>query len=738
MPNSGFFTHKNFVLTRTLPIAIAALLLNFGGFWLLYWTTQEADRVAYERQHHMFERVIGDMRDQIAHDQESVTIWDDALIAVRDGDYEWVEWNLGTWMQEYFDHNGLFVFTADDELLYEFIPEEGQDSLDHAAAAQTIERLITDLRAKIATDGIEIDTEAYLQTPGAVDVAEVNGRPAIISAKPIVSDTGEVPQELGKEYIFVALRYLDGQFLSEIERKFLFDKLRFSPTENVRGQEASNRLVDMSGATIGYFIWVPYQPGSAVFSYLLPMLIALGTVIAVLIVFFAVQLRTRIRKQRLAERKMLHMARHDSLTGLPNRSCFNDRVDMELARTNRDPSGLALLFIDLDHFKQVNDTMGHQSGDEMIRTVAARLRSLTPKNELVARVGGDEFTLLLSHLSTQQEAEAFCTDLFQICREPVDIKGRHVPMGMSIGVAFDADGSIGREELIRRADVALYWAKGSGRNRFVAFDPEMDAINREKRQIEHDLREALNDGTSQLHLQFQPLYRLPEETLLGFEALARWEHPEQGFIPPDRFIPVAEETGLILKLGEWALRSACEAAMHWPDVGISVNVSVLEFDDPDYVERVKTILEETGFEPHRLVLEVTETIIATGDRTDHVLSALKELGVMVAIDDFGTGFSSLGRLRDMHVDIIKIDRVFIEQIDVSLHDRELVRAVIDFAHVAGMQATAEGVETEAQVDCLRKIGCDNLQGFYYSRPIDAHMVDQLVHKRPAAPAQAAR
>lgn len=732
MPNSGFFTHKNFVLTRTLPIAIAVLLLNFGGFWLLYWTTQEADRVAYDRQHHLFERVIGDMRDQIAHDQESVTIWDDALIAVRDGDDEWVEWNLGTWMQDYFLHDGLFVFGPEDELLYEFIPEEAQDNLNYAVAASTIERLMAGLRAEVAANGIEIDTEAYLQTPGAVDVAEIGGRPAIISVKPIVSDTGEVEQVSGREHIFVAMRYLDGQFLQEVERKFLFDQLRFSEVEDHAEHEAANRLIDLSGKTIGYFIWVPYQPGSTVFTYLLPMLIALGVVILVLVGFFAFQLRTRIRKQRLAERKMLHMARHDSLTGLPNRSCFNDRVDMELARLDRDPAGLALLFIDLDHFKQVNDTMGHQSGDEMIRSVANRLRSLVPKDELVARVGGDEFTLLISHISSQDEAEAFCNKLFEMCRDPVDIKGRHVPMGMSIGVAFDADGSLGREELIRRADVALYWAKGDGRNRFVSFDAHMDAVNRDKRQIEHDLRATLNDGASQLRLQFQPLYRLPDETLLGFEALARWEHPEQGFIPPDRFIPVAEETGLIRQLGAWALRSACEAAMHWPDIGISVNVSVLEFDDPEYVERVKKILRDTGFEPHRLVLEVTETIIATGEQSDRVLSALKELGVMVAIDDFGTGFSSLGRLRDMHVDIIKIDRVFIEQIDVSVHDRELVRAVIDFAHVAGMQATAEGVETAAHVDCLRKIGCDNLQGFYYSRPIDAHMVDQLVDNRMVA------
>lgn len=728
----GFFSNKNFVLTRTLPAVICALLLNLGGLGLLYWTTQEADRVAYERQNHLFERVIADLRNQIAHDQESVTVWDDALNAVRAGDGEWIEWNLGIWMQEYFDHNALFVLAPDDRLLHAYIVDDPQYALDYSKAETTILHLVDILRTRMRENDGKLDAGAYLQTPGAVDVALVDGRPTIVSAKAIVSDSGDIAQVPGEEYVFVSVRYLDGKFLTETGRKFLFDGLRFSVIDRTQDHEASNRLVDMNSQTIGHFFWSPYRPGSAVFSYLLPMLAALGLLLLILIGFFALQLRVRYRKQRLAERQMYHMARHDSLTGLPNRSCFNDVVDDVLMRDDRDVPGIALLFIDLDHFKQVNDTMGHPGGDVMIRAVAGRLRAAVLPGSIIARVGGDEFTLLLTNIADLPDAEAFCENLFASGNAPVEVNGRLIPVRMSIGVAFDPDGNLGRDELIRRADVALYRAKAKGRNCYVAFDPEMDAANREKRRIEHDLRAALDVGAGQLRLQFQPLYALPDETLLGFEALARWEHPELGDVRPDLFIPIAEETGMIREIGAWALRSACEAALHWPGVGISVNVSVLEFDDPDYVERVRAILNETGFDPARLVLEVTETVMASGESSERILGELKDIGVMIAIDDFGTGFSSLGRLRNLEVDIIKIDRIFIDQIDISMRDRELVRAIIEFAHMAGMEATAEGVENASQLDCLRLIGCDNVQGFYYSRPIDAHLVDQLVHARRVA------
>lgn len=734
----GFFSHKNFLLTRTLPIVLCALLLNFGGLGLLYWTTQEADRVAYERQDHLFERVISDLRGQIAHDQESVTVWDDAVVAVRDGDEAWIEWNLGIWMQEYFDHNALFVLSPDNRLLHQFILDDPQYAVDYDKAKGTILHLAETLRTRMRENGGKLEAGAYLQTPGAVDVALIDGRPTVVSVKALVSDSGDIAQVPGSEFIFVSVRYLDGKFLAETERKFLFDGLRFSVTDQSREKEASNRLVDMTGQTIGYFFWSPYRPGSAVFSYLLPMLAALGLLLLLLIVFFGLQLRLRYRKQRLAERQMYHMARHDSLTGLPNRSCFNDAVDEFLHRLEYEPrradqpSGIALLFIDLDHFKQINDTMGHPGGDAMIRAVAGRLRANVPTGSIIARVGGDEFTLLLTGLRDISDAEAFCDSLSEAGHAPVEVNGRLIPISMSIGIAFDADGGLGRDELIRRADVALYRAKANGRNCHVAFDPEMDAINREKRRIEHELRATLDAGAKQLKLQFQPLYTLPGETLLGVEALARWEHPELGNIRPDQFIPIAEETGMIREIGAWALRSACEAALHWPDIGISVNVSVLEFEDPNYVENVRTILHETGFDPGHLVLEVTETVMASGELSERILGELKELGVMIAIDDFGTGFSSLGRLRNLDVDIIKIDRIFIDQIDVSVRDRELVRAIIEFAHMAGMEATAEGVENASQLDCLRMIGCDNVQGFYYSRPIDAHLVDQLVLQRPIA------
>lgn len=705
---------------------IVALVLNFAGFGLLYWSTHGADQVAIDRQGRLFARVISDTRNLIAHDQESVTVWDDTVNAVRKRDLEWLDWNLGVWMEDYFHHDGSFVVAPDGRLVYAYVPENIANAVFYGTIQEPAASLVAELRDKMRN--IEaFEPDANLDTPGAADVRIIMGRPAIVSAKPIISDTGDIEEVPGQQYTHLAVRFLDDGFLSEIEQKYQFDGIRFSRIDDSSALEKVLGLHDEGGDTIGYFIWTPYLPGSTVFAYLLPLLIVIGVVLVAIVAGYLILLRRHNQSRLQAEASMLHLAKHDPLTGLPNRSHFNDSVDDILVEHQSKGHGIALLFVDLDHFKQINDTMGHPAGDALICNIADRLRNLVGNNGIVARVGGDEFTVLLTNVDELGAAEIFCDAIFDACRKPLRFGGRHINIRLSIGVAFCRDGKIDRNELIRRADVALYRAKSIGRNRYVGFDENMDAAQREKRNIEADLRRALHQqGQDQLKLLFQPIYRLRDDRIRGVEALMRWQHPEHGNIPPDTFIPIAEEAGLIRELGAWVLRAACEAGMHWPDIVVAVNVSVLEFDDPDYVGRVSQVLQDTGMAPEQLEIEVTETVMANSPQCQLSLKELKALGIKVAIDDFGTGFSSLGRLRQLDVDLIKIDRSFVDGLDQSGYDREMVRAIIDFAHVAGLEATAEGVETAGQLSYLRQLGCDHVQGYYFSRPVGAAMVDDLM------------
>ncbi|WP_158094274.1 putative bifunctional diguanylate cyclase/phosphodiesterase [Erythrobacter donghaensis] len=424
------------------------------------------------------------------------------------------------------------------------------------------------------------------------------------------------------------------------------------------------------------------------------------------------------------ERQIIHVGLHDGLTGLPNRKLFTEQLANTLAR-RRAGERVMVVYVDLDDFKMVNDTLGHPAGDALLRMVADHLREDHP-DALIARLGGDEFAILIDGIDDKASLGNIADGLQRSFDRPLSVNGQAATCGASIGIAMaPVDGEDGIT-LMKNADLALYRAKHEGKAGYHFFEPALDEAARQRRQLELDLRAAIKDGGFELH--FQPLYSLAEKRLTGFEALIRWNHPKRGRVNPVEFIPLAEETGLIIPIGEWVLREACHQASMWPDdVSVAVNVSPKQFAASGIASTVLSALSASGLPPHRLELEITESIfIADVDTTLSTLHSLRNLGVKIALDDFGTGYSSLSYLRSFPFDKVKIDRSFVEDLGTSTNGHAMIRAITMLAGALGMETLAEGVEDIAQFEVLEREGCQNIQGYLFSRPVAADAVAGLL------------
>jgi diguanylate cyclase (GGDEF)-like protein len=423
----------------------------------------------------------------------------------------------------------------------------------------------------------------------------------------------------------------------------------------------------------------------------------------------------RIRERWLAEDQIRFLAMHDSLTGLPNRVQLRQHLERAIARGKRHNQLLAVMGLDLDRFKSINDTLGHATGDALLAEVAARLKENVRETDLVGRLGGDEFAIVAEDLETPDDAVRLARRICTALAEPYRVNGHEVTSSASVGIALGpAEGEA--DVLMKNADLALYRAKQDGRNTFRFFEPAMDAALQRRQRLENDLRQALRKN--ELSIDYQPQFDLGSGKLTGYEALVRWWHPTEGEIPPTTFVPIAEETGLIAPLGEWILHTSCAYATTWPaDTTLAVNLSPAQFKTQDVVGLVSRVLRQTGLDPHRLELEITEGILL--QNTEAVLDALKrldKLGVSIAMDDFGTGYSSLSYLTKFPVRKIKIDRSFIDTLGQSPQTSAIVSSIVGLGQSLNVTITAEGVETENQAEILKQWGCDQVQGFFYGKP----------------------
>jgi diguanylate cyclase (GGDEF)-like protein/PAS domain S-box-containing protein len=443
-----------------------------------------------------------------------------------------------------------------------------------------------------------------------------------------------------------------------------------------------------------------------------------------------------ITERRKAEARVAYMAHHDGLTDLPNREFYQERLRQALDEAKADGKPVAVLCVDLDLFKNVNDSFGHPMGDRLLRLVADRLRSQVRGNHLAARLGGDEFAVILSNLSPNEVSD-FSTRLIDVLSAPYGIDDVELVIGASIGIAMaPSDGSTS-EELMRNADMALYRAKSDGGGVHHFFEREMDRIAQKRRDMEVDLRRAFANGEFELH--YQPLVDIGANRISGFESLLRWRHPEKGMISPAEFIPIAEDIGLIIAIGEWVLREACMEATKWPDdVKVAVNLSPVQFRSRNLVQAVISALAHSGLSPLRLELEITESVfLAETEANLAILHQLRELGVRISMDDFGTGYSSLSYLRSFPFDKIKIDRSFVKDLSDRPDCVAIVRAISGLGRSLNIRTTAEGVETVDQLDWLRNEGCDEVQGFLFSAARPAAEVAALFSKIGKRASQAA-
>jgi diguanylate cyclase (GGDEF)-like protein len=452
-----------------------------------------------------------------------------------------------------------------------------------------------------------------------------------------------------------------------------------------------------------------------------------------------VDIQEDITERKRFEERIAHLAHHDALTDLPNRVVLRERLMAALAAARREDRRFAVLILDLDRFKDVNDTLGHLAGDAVLKEVANRLRLCVREGDLVARLGGDEFAILES-VSTNPsvEAVALAKRIIESLNSPFVFDGHSILSATSIGIAVAPQDGADVDEILKNADLALYRAKAVGRSAYCFFDPEMGQRMQERLALERDLRQAL--ANKELELFYQPLINLKSNEICGCEALLRWNHPTRGRVSPAEFIPLAEETGLILSIGDWVLRQACAEAATWPaGLKIAVNLSVSQFKSPILVQQVISALASSGLPPQRLELEITESVmIEDGDAALVAVSRLRELGVAIALDDFGTGYSSLSYLRRFPFDKIKIDRSFVSCLtDKNDQAAVILRAFSGLGISLGMATTAEGVETEEQLERVRAEGCTEVQGYYFSKPVPAVDIAALLAPRASADDRAA-
>jgi diguanylate cyclase (GGDEF)-like protein len=430
-----------------------------------------------------------------------------------------------------------------------------------------------------------------------------------------------------------------------------------------------------------------------------------------------------ITEQRQSEVKIEYMAHHDSLTGLANRVLLNDRLERALGRAQHGGM-VAVHHLDLDQFKAVNDTFGHPSGDKLLGVVAERLRLLVGESDTIARMGGDEFVIVQAAIADPADATSLAQGVIGLLSEPYDIDGQQAVIGVSIGISVGPSDGASPDKLLRNADLALYRAKSDGRGTFRFFEPAMDLQMQTRRVMEQDLRKALPAGEFELY--YQPVVNLASKEISGFEALIRWNHPTKGVISPAAFIPLAEEIGFIVPMGEWVIRQACATAAQWPDsMHVAVNISAIQFRNPGLMQVIVGALAASGLAPTRLEIEITESVLLHNKETTlAVLHQLRALGIRIAMDDFGTGYSSLTYLQSFPFDKIKIDRSFVKNITEDASSLNIVRAVAALANGMGMTATAEGVETAEQLERIASEGCTEMQGFLFSRPLPVAEIER--------------
>ncbi|WP_077147739.1 bifunctional diguanylate cyclase/phosphodiesterase [Sphingopyxis sp. KK2] len=726
---------RYFVRQVVQPIAIVVVLVAVIAALGLWWTTSKSNQVALDSQIASTRLALARSSEQLAYEQQSIATWEQLVEqSTRPSpDQAWLDVEIGAWLADVFGHDMSFILGPGDEPLYAYVAGQARrspQSFEPFRAA--LSPLIVAARA-----GGERSANSLLRpdTVYAADAVALAGRPAVASVMRIGEGGTETNTD---DRLIVSVRFIDGAYLRQVALWGDIDGLRFGDTPNALGSEAMVELKDRAGRRIGYFFWKPKLPGTEILKILGPLSLGLMLLLAAIMAMLVRslwksgnRLSSAMIDLRASEAQAQHLAFHDVLTGLPNRALFNDRLDQALARARRGRS-FAVLAMDLDRFKQVNDTLGHAIGDLLIRSFASRLQRIVREVDTIARLGGDEFMVILSDAPKRRDVESICERILAAVREPFELGGSRAFVGISIGVVRVPDAGVDRGELIRKADIALYRAKSEGRSGYRIFTPCMDASVKMRAELEVDLRDALARG-GELEVHYQPEVGPDGRTIVGMEALLRWNHPTRGSIPPERIIPIAEETGLIDHLDDFVFGEACRMAGRWPDLFIAVNLSAVRFRSEKLAEKIIAIAARGGCHPRQIELEITENVLLQDEEVARsILERLRAAGFRIALDDFGTGYSSLSYLRKFRVDKIKIDRSFTQNLTQDAEAAAIVASMVTLGHAIGLTVTAEGVENRDQMRLLSDAGCNELQGYLFARPMPEAEISKLLQLRRTA------
>ena len=694
-------------------------------------SAQRADAVSFAIEQQLIRQAMLDHGIRALHVLESVAATPRSIAKIRGAfDPGWADIRIGEWIESYFHGDAEIIVDAHDRIVYKhFVDPAAADAPDILAGLKPAIDLLRGRLSAMPDNGMPVLLDQNPARPGRSTVLfqRFLNKPAYVAAVAVGSDADLASGNSGAP-IVLSVKYVADRLLKNVGEHLQLAHLRnIDDPREVNGDSVVD-LTDPQGGVIARFAWMPSHPGASIVASILPFIaVALGG-FALLVALVMRHMRRTSEEIEAGERQLRHLALHDPVCGLPNRIYFGERLERAIGEVRAGGPTAAVFYIDLDHFKDVNDTLGHHIGDELILNVTQRLSRIMRGDDLVARLGGDEFAIITACASDSYSLQAIAGRIISAVCAPYAISGHNIIIGASIGIAVIDRRANDAADILRYADMALYRAKNEGRNRACIYDAAMDADLSSRKLLEGDLLQAIKNDD--LRAAYQPIVNSAGDTIVGVEALARWTHPVHGEIPPSRFIPIAEHSGLIVELGEWMLSRACLDGRNWPGLTIAVNVSPLQFRRSDFVEVIERILAETDFDANRLELELTEsTLLGNLETAELSMLRLKAIGVRFALDDFGTGYSSLLYLRRFPFDKLKIDSSFVRSIEKAPDAAAIVHAVVSLGRGLGMKVTAEGVETAEQHLFLRAAGVHSMQGYRFGRPGTAHDIDH----RLAAP-----
>ncbi|MEN4688639.1 putative bifunctional diguanylate cyclase/phosphodiesterase [Pantoea agglomerans] len=705
---------RSFLREVLVPL-VAILLLTFvGAGAALFVGTSLTNTEARHQQQRMIEASFSQSLNEHLRQLHSLSRWGPFEQHLAEGNSSrWLDENIGLWLYEMFGHQLILVLDQQNQIVR--VWREGQP-----VSAPENDPLIGEvLQSPLVNDPARHDNADY---------ARVTNRAAALAVGNIQRESNALPR-----FRLVSLKFLDDGYLAGLAERNQLQGLHFSDGTPQPGTGARYLLIAQAGEAVGYLNWIPSRPGAQMLRTIGPSTGLAVLAISLLCLYMvrrlwnsSVNLSQSMLRLGASEAQAQHLAFHDVLTGLPNRALVEDRLTQALALATRHDQRVALLLIDLDRFKTINDTHGHHAGDELIIAVAQRLSRIVRASDTVGRIGGDEFIVVMPDVDNIGQVHSLAQRIIDELSEPFTLFGSDVWSGASIGLALAPKDGVDRLELMRKADIALYEAKSGGRGTYRQFERAMDESVRTRQTIAADLRTALHTHQG-LEVWYQPLMDIGGQQMVGIEALLRWHHPARGLIAPGEFIAIAEETGLIIPLGEWVLAEACITQQRFPELLVAVNVSPVQFRSTGFVERVMAIVSQNGGDPKRLELEITEGVLIEDEREARaIIVELRDAGFRIALDDFGTGYSSLNYLSNFPVDKIKIDRSFTQSLGVAENSVAIVESVVKLGHAMGLMVTAEGVETPGQMSALADAGCNQLQGYLFSQAVPADQLSALM------------